>query len=329
MELLKGQSYTTKVVPGGVTTEQWTWWSKNCSRPHDITHLTLTPEQRLYIALCKNGFHLKDALESCGLDDAQKAATQRALEILVNENDVVTEVKRPSFFGADLQGADLRGADLQGADLRGAKLEGADLRGAKLEGARLEGADLRGANLRGNKLWGALLEGANLQEADLRGADLSLADISNVVFKDARLENVTWYLAFYNEEKPPKNLLDKIPYEIKVKLVALDQESYKTAENLKGAYKYKSVESDDQEAIAAAKGALTKHLEKCRQDNAEKALQNAVSVLAGSAIAVTGGSAITAAKPSGQSDVSLGGVDNRVNGDVNPYQYYSIGSRSR
>jgi hypothetical protein len=309
MELLKGQSYTTKVVPGGRTTEQWTWWSNNCSRPHDITHLTLTPEQRLYIALCKNGFHLKDALESCGLDDAQKAATQQALEILVNENDVVTEVKRPSFFGADLQGADLRGA--------------------KLEGARLEGADLRGANLRGNKLWGALLEGANLQEADLRGADLSLADISNVVFKDARLENVTWYLAFYNEEKPPKNLLDKIPYEIKVKLVALDQESYKTAENLKGAYKYKSVESDDQEAIAAAKGALTKHLEKCRQDNAEKALQNAVSVLAGSAIAVTGGSAITAAKPSGQSDVSLGGVDNRVNGDVNPYQYYSIGSRSR
>jgi len=56
---------------------------------------------------------------------------------------------------------DLRGVDLRFANLRGANLRGADLRDTDLRGADLRGADLRGVDLRGT----------DLQDADLRFAD--------------------------------------------------------------------------------------------------------------------------------------------------------------
>ncbi len=432
MALGVGENYLTNhnqttVTQGEATPEQQAWWNENSGQPIDeITHLTLTPAQELYLALCKNGFKLKEALDSCGFKGKKAAEAQQALKIR-DDDGIVTEITRPSFVGADLRGRDLQGVDLQHADLRDAQMQGAvlleanlkdaDLRDAQMQGAvlleaNLKDADLRGADLRWANLWGADLRGADLQwgvdlrganlrgaqmqraklfGADLRGADLrraqmqntdlqhaklNLTDLTAADFAYAQLDHVEWDLAFYDAANQPENLSDDIlkkievqlvafydaanPPEnpsddilkkIEVKLVALDQESYERATELQADYQ-KALQSDNQEAIAAAKGPLTAYLEQCRRDNATKAIQQAVeetvfkavSVLgrpetlrtvltaiasagsagsAGSAVTITGASQAEAAKPSEQQDLSLSGVDNRVNGDINPYEYYA------
>ena len=162
----------TTVDQGALTPEQKKWLRENHNKPIDaITCLPLTPAQKLYLALCKNGFNLPKALASCGLTEDEATKAQQALKIR-DADGVVTEITRPTFVGAalngyDLQGADLYGADLRHADLREANLQGADLWEADLEFANLQGADLYGADLRH-----ADLREANLQDAKMQGADL-------------------------------------------------------------------------------------------------------------------------------------------------------------
>ncbi|MFN9253186.1 MAG: pentapeptide repeat-containing protein [Holosporaceae bacterium] len=190
MVLKLGESYITNngkttVIQWEVTQEQQGWLENNSGKPIDERqYLTPTPAQKLYIFLCKNGFKLQEALESCGLDDAKQLEAQKALNILdergnprVNANSIVTKVTRPSFVGDDLQGADLQNADLWGADLRWANLQGANLRNAGLRGADLQNADLDWTDLRGADLREANLEGADLEGADLRGANLRGANL--------------------------------------------------------------------------------------------------------------------------------------------------------
>ncbi|MBU3656304.1 MAG: pentapeptide repeat-containing protein, partial [Alphaproteobacteria bacterium] len=188
----------TTVIQGEATPEQQTWFQDKEENPA-LGYLTLTPAQILYIALCKNGFKLQEALESCGLDDAKKLEAQRALKILddrgnlrVNERGIVTQVTRPCFFGANLRGRDLQGADLRGAslwyaDLRDANLQGADLRDAGLYKAQMQGADLRGRDLRGANLQEADLQEADLRETNLRGASLWYADLRDADLRGADL----------------------------------------------------------------------------------------------------------------------------------------------
>jgi len=89
--------------------------------------------------------------------------------------NVILEIEN---IKTDLRGADLRDANLCYANLRGADLWDADLRDADLRGANLRGADLRDANLCY----------ANLRDADLRGADLRDADLSDADLRGANLD---------------------------------------------------------------------------------------------------------------------------------------------
>ena len=304
MVLIVGESYTaangiTTVIEGTITQEQQAWLGKNRDQPIDERpYLTLTPAQILYLALCKNGFNLQEALESCDLNEDEAAEAKTALKIF-DADGVVKKITRPSFVGADLQGYDLEGADLRYADLRGADLRRAEMQRADLRDAALGEADLRDANLQDAELWGVDLRGAilrgadlrrakmqraylpnadlrgtDLQNADLRGAEmqyakLNLTDLTAADFAQAQLDHVEWNLAFYDAANPPNNLSDYIFKKIKDNLVALDQESYERATEL---------QADYQKAITAAEGALTEHLEQCRQDNAKKALQSDVSL---------------------------------------------------
>ncbi len=223
MVLKLGESYITNngkttVIQWEVTQEQQGWLENNSGKPIDERqYLTPTPAQKLYIFLCKNGFKLQEALESCGLDDAKQLEAQKALNILdergnprVNANSIVTKVTRPSFVGDDLQGADLQNADLrwanlQGADLRGAKLWRADLRDANLQGAKMRradleeaylwGANLEGADLEGAFLWGADLRGANLRGANLQETELDTTDLRGTDLRGADLQGTNLWRA--------------------------------------------------------------------------------------------------------------------------------------
>jgi hypothetical protein len=335
----------TTVDQGALTPEQKKWLGENHNKPIDaITCLPLTPAQKLYLALCKNGFNLPKALASCGLNADEAAEAQQPLKIR-DADGVVTEITRPTFVGAalngyDLQGADLYGADLRHADLREANLQGADLweadlefanlQGADLYGADLRHADLREANLQDAKMQGADLSGAKMQGTDLQGADLSLTDLSGADFDGAKNFNKC-EIAFYDAENPPKNLPDNIPDNITDNLLALDKKSYEKAKELQDAYR-EALVSDNEEDITAAEKALTDYLKEKAREAAKKAIQQAAPVLgkaatlsivfkvsAVPAVTVTGDSPTTAASPS---DVSLGGG----NGDsgINPYEYYGI-----
>jgi uncharacterized protein YjbI with pentapeptide repeats len=231
MALWTGKSYVTNhgrttVIQGALTPEQREWSEKNRDKDIDaITYLPLTPAQKLYLALCKNGIQLQKALESCGLTNDQKVEAQQALEIR-DADGVVTEITRPTFVGADLWGADLSNADLWRADLQNAQMlwaklwdaqmQGADLwqanlREADLRWAHLRDAQMQGANLKGTKLWGADLRDAQMQGVNLKGTKLWGADISGANFEDAENLNSAFLgLAFYYQDYPPKNLEDAL-----------------------------------------------------------------------------------------------------------------------
>ncbi len=343
MALEVGESYTdkngTKVIQGALTRKQEKWLGENYNKSIDaITCLPLTPAQKLYLALCKNGFNLPKALESCDLNKDEAAEAQQALKIH-DTDGVVTKITRPTFVGAALQRYDLQGADLWKANLRGANLSNADLAGTDLWGTDLQGAQMQGAQMQG-----AYLNWANLYGADLSLTDLSGANFYNADFYNAEnLNTVILTNAFYDAENPPKNLPDNIPDNIKDNLLALDKKSYGKAKQLQAAYQ-EALVSDNEEAITAAEKALTKHLEKCRVDNAKEALQKAALVLgkaatlsivfkvsAVPAVTVTGALPATTAAPSGQPDVSLGSYNQptiqtvaeiEVSGSSNDPDYY-------
>jgi uncharacterized protein YjbI with pentapeptide repeats len=221
MALGAGQSYTdkngTKVIQGALTRKQENWLGENRNKPIDgrtTELLPLTPAQKLYLALCKNGMQLQEALESCCLNETQKAPAQQALNILdangaqqnINEADIVTKITRPTFVGANLNRYDLWNAQMQGANLWGAGLQEADLSWAHLRDAQMQGADLKKAWLCHANLRGAQLQGADLKKAGLLGADISGAN-----FQDAKnLKDAYLKLAFYCQDNPPKNLEDAL-----------------------------------------------------------------------------------------------------------------------
>lgn len=109
-----------------------------------------------------------------------------------------------NFAGEDLQNANFASANLKGINLAGANLRGVDFSGADLTGANLEGADLTGANLSGAKLIGTNLKKVILKEAKLSGADLTDAifleiDIDNLSLEE--LQELVEYLATYYPHK--------------------------------------------------------------------------------------------------------------------------------
>jgi uncharacterized protein YjbI with pentapeptide repeats len=291
MALEVGENYLTNhnqttVTQGEATPEQQAWWNENSGQPIDeITHLTLTPAQELYLALCKNGFKLKEALDSCGFKGKKAAEAQQALKIR-DDDGIVTEITRPSFVGADLRGRDLQGVDLQHADLRDAQMQGAVLLEANLKDADLRGAQMQGADLRWANLEGANLRGAKLRYANLYEADLSLTDVSGVDFdqnKDTHnannLNTVILTNAFYDATNPPKNLPDTI----KGKLLALDERSYKEAIRLQKSYQ-NALFSDNRDAFAAAEWKLTDYLGMKAAEAAKKAASEAVEARATAAL---------------------------------------------
>ena len=299
--------------------------------------------EQLYLCLAAEGFKRKKALQRLwdqGISDKAAAneqineeeakAAQIAIGLLAtkateafSENsdntkpppehaNGITSVIRPSFVGADFVSNRKTKRLLQAAVRKSPTcLYQANLSGTKLVGADLQGVDLRRANLRMASLWRA-----DLRLTDLSGADLRYWDETRAI---------KWDLAFYNADEPPK-----LPEAIKGKLLSLNAESYEKAKTLQAAYR-EALERNYSKAITAAEEALTEHLEQCRQDNAEKALRNAVSVLrekaisivvqasAGSAVTITNCSTTKAASLSGQSDASLGG-----GGDITLAAYYTF-----
>ncbi len=96
----------------------------------------------------------------------------------------------PDLREVNLNGADLTVAFLLGADLRWANLIEADLSRAVLSQAILRGADLRGANVGTANLGEAILSQAILRGAILSGADLTEATIGWAVFGNNDLSDV-------------------------------------------------------------------------------------------------------------------------------------------
>lgn len=113
-------------------------------------------------------------------------------------------LKDGNFAGEKLENANFTGADLTGINFAGANLRGVDFSGADLTGANLEGADLTGANLSNAKLVSTNLKKTRLQNVDLHGADLTDAvfieiDIDNLTLED--LQELVEYLATYYPHK--------------------------------------------------------------------------------------------------------------------------------
>ena len=113
-------------------------------------------------------------------------------------------LKNGDFAGEKLENANFAGADLTGINFAGANLRGVDFSGADLTDANLEGADLTGANLSGAKLIRANLKKTHLQNVLLDGADLTDSvfleiDIDNLTLED--LQELVEYLATYYPHK--------------------------------------------------------------------------------------------------------------------------------
>jgi Pentapeptide repeats (8 copies) len=96
-------------------------------------------------------------------------------------------LRASSMAGIDLTGLKLFGSDLSNSNLYQAILNGADLRKTHLDGAHLKEANLTNADLRHASLRAANLDYADLRESRLEGADFTDAKIPNV-----RWEGATW-----------------------------------------------------------------------------------------------------------------------------------------
>ena len=224
MALRAGQSYTTDngtttVIQGALTPEQTAWWNRS-GTPN---YLTLTPAQDLYIALCKNGFHLKKALESCGLKEKKAAEAKQVLRTL-DADSVVKQVTRLSLpaqrlylelclngmhllesFGLTDELEAQQALNILNADRTprvndygvvthiprpsfvGANLQEYDLRGADLQRANLWRAEMQRAQLQGADLRYADLRGADLYKAQMQGADLRRANLYEALLRHADL----------------------------------------------------------------------------------------------------------------------------------------------
>ena len=116
--------------------------------------------------------------------DASAALRQRVVD---------HHVRKGSFAGWDLTGANLSGLDLQGADMQGALLESANLTGTVLAGANLCDAVLAHAVLMSTHCQGAQLDRANLGGARIEKSDFGHASLVGAVFQKATLREVSWH----------------------------------------------------------------------------------------------------------------------------------------
>lgn len=94
--------------------------------------------------------------------------------------------------GSSFAKADLRRARLVALDLHSKTFVDADLTGANLTECDLSHADLRRANLWGAALVGAVLNGADLTGASLRDAYLLATDFGNARLDDVDFSGAIW-----------------------------------------------------------------------------------------------------------------------------------------
>jgi len=117
-------------------------------------------------------------LEGADLREANLSKADLSKANLSKANLSKANLSKANLSKADLSKANLKWTNLSRAYF-GANLEGADLRKARLYfGANLEGADLEGANLEGADLREANLEGAIISNAKLLGTDCSRAVVN-------------------------------------------------------------------------------------------------------------------------------------------------------
>lgn len=114
-------------------------------------------------------------------------------ETLVNVDFSGRDLKDASFTKANMRGSNLshvdaRGVSFFGANLEGANLEGADLREASLDTARFTRTNLTNAILEGAFAFNTKFEGSNIEGADFTDVMLR-QDAQNMLCKIAKGTN--------------------------------------------------------------------------------------------------------------------------------------------
>lgn len=178
------------------------------------------------------------------------------------------DLRNTDFSQAVLTGCDFSGSDLTNARFVWANLRGADLSRAIMKGTRFENADMRPltdppvlphgkggvvslsdsnlhntnlsqAKLLGASFVGAILDGCILENADLEGADFSYSTLTNVQFKNAKLQDARFSLADFPTEllKQLRGTGAKLPQEIPPEVleqVLRDHEAWVESEGHRG-----------------------------------------------------------------------------------------------
>lgn len=107
---------------------------------------------------------------------------------LIGANLSNSNVDFSLFQDADIRWTQLKRASFYGADMRGVKMAGADVTGADFSGCDLTNADLRGIIARNASFTGAVLHGTNFSGADLSGAMMSGSDLNDTLFFFAKMD---------------------------------------------------------------------------------------------------------------------------------------------
>lgn len=160
---------------------------------------TLSEETIARIIALNHSFQPYRYLEGDSLSERKLSPERGQLLLLLSTFDIDTssfnKIKsQTSFYGADLENANLAGANLSGIDLREANLNDANLSGAHLDRADLGKASLLRCNLSQSDLNQTNLEAAdlrwaNLSDANLRGADLDIVEMTAATLTRADLRN--------------------------------------------------------------------------------------------------------------------------------------------
>jgi uncharacterized protein YjbI with pentapeptide repeats len=128
-------------------------------------------------------------LEGADLGDANFRSVNCRTAIFTNAN-----LKKANFAWSTCHNADFRYANLENADFRQSHLRLASFEGAKLKKANFHGAsafrtDFRNVSMRGAQMERAVFELANLQGADLVGAGLLGTSFIDANLQDANMSN--------------------------------------------------------------------------------------------------------------------------------------------
>ena len=134
------------------------------------------------------------ALALAGRIENRSGLVNRTLRPIVESamRTITESMRKVSWQGLHLNGADFGGIDLRGFDFRDSKLEEANFRGCIISGARFDAASLvrtcfESANLRDASLEYADLADANFRSAKLENANLRHIRLKNLDLRDADL----------------------------------------------------------------------------------------------------------------------------------------------